>query len=336
MKKKMKMQLIVASMLLVHIASAQPTNGTTPSIVRLDKRMDKLVPLDAKLEQIADGISWAEGPVWNRKEKYLLFSDVPNNSILKWTRAEGVITFRKPSGYTGATMFTGKEPGSNGLAFDSEGRLVFCQHGNRRISRLERDGSVTALVERYEGKRINSPNDVVIKSNGDLYFTDPPFGLPKSFDDPQKETPWQGVYRRSTDGKLTLLTKELKGPNGIAFSPDEKVLHVSDYTNMKWWNFDVHADGTLGNGRVLHDAAKYKSKPGGPDGLKVDVHDNLFATGPGGIYIIAPDGTYLGGFEFGVPIGNCAWGEDGSTLFIAANHEVYRIRLTTKGAGFAP
>lgn len=334
MNQKKLLQTILALASLVRFASAQPTNGTEPSIIRLDKRMDKLVPANARLEKIADGIAWAEGPVWNRKESCLLFSDVPNNSIFKWTKGEGITIYKKPSGYTGKEPFDGKEPGSNGLAFDREGHLVFCQHGDRRISRIEKDGSITTLVDRYDGKRINSPNDVIIKSNGDLYFTDPPFGLPKSFDDPKKETPWQGVYKRSTDGKVTLLTKDLEGPNGIAFSPDEKTLHVSDYTSAKWWNFDVKADGTIGNGRVLLDASKYKNKPGGPDGLKVDIYDNVFGAGPGGIYIIAPDGTYLGGFEFGVPIGNCAWGEDGSTLFIAANHEVYRISLSTKGAGW--
>jgi len=318
-------------------AVAQPKNASANhgKILRLDPRFDKLVPKNAVLEKLADGIAWAEGPVWNREGKFLLFSDVPNNAIFKWQEGNGVTQFLKPSGYTGKVPFTGREPGSNGLAYDTRGRLVMCQHGDRRIIRLEKDGTKTTLADRYQGKRLNSPNDLVFKSNGDLYFTDPPFGLPKSFDDPKRELDFCGVYRLSQDGNLTLLTKDLKGPNGIAFSPDEKILYVSDNTGGAWWAFEVKADGTIANGRVLLDATAFrKNKPGGPDGMKVDIHGNIFGAGPGGLYVIAPDGAYLGGFEFGVPIGNCAWGENGSTLFIAANTELYRIRLNTKGTGF--
>lgn len=318
-------------------ATPRPQNATTPAvpIVRLDPRFDKLVPRDSVVEKIADGIEWAEGPVWNRAGGFLLFSDAPNNTIFKWKRGEGVSVFLKPSGYTGAAPFQGREPGSNGLAFDKEGRLVFCAHGDRRIARVEKDGSKTTLADKYMGKRINSPNDLVFKSNGDLYFTDPPFGLPRAFDDPQKEVPFQGVYRLSRDGKLTLLTKDLGAPNGIAFSPDERTLYVSDSLSMKWWVFDVKNDGTIANGRVLFDGTELKKgRPGAPDGLKVDIHGNVFSAAPGGLIVIAPDGTLLGRFDLGVPTGNCAWGEDGSTLFIASNHAVYRVRLTTKGAGF--
>lgn len=182
----------------------------------------KIVPQDAALEKLADGFAWAEGPVWNRAGGFLLFSDVPNNAIIKWKAGDGAKVFLMPSGYSGKEPFSGREPGSNGLTFDSEGRLVFCQHGDRRISRLEKDGSRTTLVDNYQGKRLNSPNDLVFKSNGDLYFTDPPFGLPKSFDDSKKELPFQGVYRLSRDGKLTLLTTEVKAPNGIASLPTRR------------------------------------------------------------------------------------------------------------------
>jgi len=306
-------------------------------VIRLDPRFDKLVPLNAKIEKIAGGHKWVEGPVWNRKEQYLLFSDVPNNSIYKWQEGRGESLFLKPSGYTGKAPFGGLEPGSNGLAFDPAGRLVLAEHGDRRIARLEKNGRKTTLVDRYEGKRINSPNDLVFKSNGDLYFTDPPFGLPKSFDDPHKELEFQGVYKFSKDGKLTLLTKEIKAPNGIAFSPDEKKLYVSnaDTSNAVWMVYDVNPDGTIATGKTLFNATAWtKNKPGVPDGMKIDKDGNLFAAGPGGIYVIAPDGAHLGSIETGVPTGNLAWGEDGSTLFITSNRTVYRLKLPTKGAGF--
>jgi gluconolactonase len=222
-----------------------------------------------------------------------------------------------------------------GSLFDSQGRLVFCQHGNRAISRLEKDGKRTVLADRYNGKRINSPNDVIVKSNDDIYFTDPPFGLPKAFDDPARELDFCGVYRLSPSGKVTLLTREVEAPNGIAFTKDEKTLYVSDSRRFLWLAFDVQPDGTLGKSRVLYDASGYKkSKPGVADGLKSDIHGNIFGAGPGGIYVISPDGTLLGRFDLGVATGNCAWGEDGSTLFIAGNTALYRVRLKTKGAGY--
>lgn len=306
-------------------------------VVRLDPRFDKLVPLNVNVERIVSGRTWVEGPVWSKQEKYLLFSDIPTNSIIKWQEGRGTSVFLKPSGYTGKAAFEGAEPGSNGLAFDPEGRLVSAEHGDRRIGRLEANGKKITLVDRYEGKRINSPNDVVFRSNGDLYFTDPPFGLPKSYDDPCKEIPFQGVYKYSKDRRLTLLTKEIKAPNGIAFSPDEKKLYISnaDPMNAVWMVFDVKADGTIENGKVLFNATAWtKNKPGVPDGMKVDREGNIFGAGPGGIHVISPDGKHLGRIETGVPTGNLAWGEDGSSLFITSNTNVYRLKLTTKGAGF--
>ncbi|MGH9462500.1 MAG: SMP-30/gluconolactonase/LRE family protein [Vicinamibacteria bacterium] len=322
--------VILGSLPSVSLTAAEPAI----EIVRLDPRFDEIVPRDAKIEKLADGFAWVEGPAWDRKGGYLLFSDIPNNSVFKWKEGEGATLFLRPSGYTGDEPFAGREPGSNGLTFDPQGRLVLCEHGDRRISRLEADGSKTTLVDRYQGKRLNSPNDVVFKSNGDMYFTDPPFGLPGSFDDPSKELDFQGVYRFSADGTLTLLTKALKAPNGIAFSPDEKTLYVSDSGNRAWMAFDVENDGTIANGRVLLDAQGLgDEKPGVPDGLKVDSKGNLFGGAPGGLYVIAPDGTLLGKLDLGVATGNCAWGEDGSTLFITSNTAIYRIRLNTKGAG---
>lgn len=318
-----------------HVYSQQDTLHAI-DVVRLDARFDQLVPSNLKIEKIAGGHKWVEGPVWNRQEGYLLFSDIPNNSIYKWQEGRGESLFLKPSGYTGKTPFAGAEPGSNGLAFDPAGRLTLAEHGDRRIARLERSGRKTTLVDRYEGKRINSPNDLVFKSNGDLYFTDPPFGLAKSFDDPCKELPFQGVYKFSKDGKLTLLTKEIKAPNGIAFSPDEKRLYISnaDTRDAVWMVYDVKSDGTIANGKILFNATKWtKIKPGLPDGMKIDREGNLFAAGPGGIHVIAPDGTHLGSIEIGVATGNLAWGEDGSTLFITSSRSVYRLKLGTKGAG---
>ena len=308
-----------------------------PNIVRLDPRFDQLVPRDARLERLAGGFTWVEGPAWNRKDGYLLFSDIPNNSVFKWQPGAGVSLFLKPSGYTGREPFQGREPGSNGLTFDPQGRLVLCEHGDRRITRLEPDGRKTTLADRYQGKRLNSPNDAVYQSNGDLYFTDPPFGLPKAFDDPGRELDFSGVYQRKPDGRLVLLTKQIRAPNGIAFSPSEKTLYVTnaDLKHAVWMAFDVRDDGTLGPGRVFFDGTAWtKTKKGAPDGMKVDRQGNLFAAGPGGLHVFAPDGTHLGSIETGVATANCAWGDDGSVLYITADTAIFRIQLRTKGAGF--
>lgn len=249
----------------------------------------------------------------------------------------GTDVFLEPSGYTGSVPFTGKEPGSNGLAFDRRGRLVLCEHGDRRVARLESDGSKTTLASRYLGKRLNSPNDLVFRSNGDLYFTDPPFGLPGTFDDPDKELDFQGVYRLTPDGELTLLADDIRAPNGIALSPDEKVLYITDVDPNRpaWRAFDVAKDGSIANQRVFHDGAAWKAPNyGGPDGLTVDRQGNLFAARPGGVNVFAPDGTLLGAIEIGSTTSNCAWGEDGSVLYITASTAVYRMELTTTGAGF--
>jgi gluconolactonase len=318
-------------------AQEKPNTPTLGTIERLDPRIDRIVPADACVERIAEGFDWAEGPVWDRETKSLLFSDVPRNRVFQWKEGKGTSEFLKPSGYTG-TIPRGGEPGSNGLLIGKDGKLVLCQHGDRRVARLEADGSFKTLADRYQGKRLNSPNDGVFKSNGDVYFTDPPYGLLGLNKDPNKELDFNGVYRISAkDGSLTLLTRELTFPNGIAFSPDEKTLYVanSDPKKAIWMAYPVDADGLIGPGKVFADVTKLAgTKKGLPDGLKVDQAGNVYATGPGGVFIFAPDGTHLGTFATGEANGNCAWGEDGSTLFIAADMYIGRVRLKTKGAGF--
>ena len=336
-------RLALALMILIvvgkPITSAEANSLSTAfgRIERLDPRFDNLVPKDARLEVLTEGFSWLEGPVWNKEHGYLLFSDIPRNAIYKWHPQNGVSLFLKPSGYAGEKRFTGREPGSNGLAFDSKGRLVLCEHGDRRITRLEKDGSKTVLVDRYRGKRLNSPNDVVFKSDGSMYFTDPPFGLPKTFDDPEKELDFSGVYRLSPDGELTLLLSDIEAPNGIAFSPDERTLYLTDVDPVQsaWLAYPVLEDGTLGPGRVLRDATLWrKTRSGGPDGIKLDVRGNLYGAGPEAVYVFAADGTHLGSIFTGVPTGNLAWGDDGSSLYITADTKLLRIRLNTKGARF--
>jgi gluconolactonase len=340
MRKRVALLAFLSVAFIGGVVSAQPQPAQRFQeirVIRLDPAFDKLVPPGVIIERIVSGRKWVEGPVWNRKDGYLLFSDIPMNSVIKWQPGKGTSVFLKPSGYTGKIPFDGPEPGSNGLAFDRDNRLLFAAHGDRRIARLESNGKPATLVDRFEGKRINSPNDLVVKSNGDIYFTDPPFGLPKSYRDPRKELPFQGVYRYSRNGKLTLLTKEIKAPNGIAFSPDERKLYISnaDPLSAVWLSFDVKGDGTINNGSILFDAtALTKSKPGGPDGMKIDVQGNIFAAGPGGVYVLAPDGRHLGTIDLNAPTGNVAWGEDGSTLFITSNSNVFRAKLTTNGAGF--
>jgi gluconolactonase len=309
--------------------------GTVGTIERKDPRFDRLVPRAATVEKLAEGFDWSEGPVWDRPGGFLLFSDVPQNTVFRWKDGEGVSVFLRPSGYTG-TVQRGGEPGSNGLNRDAQGRLILCQHGDRRVARLDDDGkSFVTLADRYDGKRFNSPNDSAFKSNGDLYFTDPPYGLLGKNDDPAKELPYNGVYRLAPDGKVTLLTKEMTYPNGIAFAPDEKTLYVanSDPDKAIWMAFPVNDDGTLGRGRVFADttAMVKAGKKGLPDGMKVDTAGNLFATGPGGVLVFDPDGTHLGTFATGEATANCGWGDDGSTLYITADMYLGRVRLTTRG-----
>ncbi len=319
-------------------AGGGPTLGT---IIRKDPRFDALIAPDARLEILSGGYEWCEGPVWIKDGGYLLWSIIPSNKVCKWKEGEGVSIYLKPSGLTGPRDLR-PEPGSNALLLDPQGRLVLCQHGDRRMARMDAplgkpESKFVTLADNYEGKKLNSPNDAVYHSGGALYFTDPPYGLALQVKDPTRELDFQGVYRLGTDGKLTLLTKELSRPNGLAFSPDEKTLYVanSDPDRAIIMAYEVKADGTLGAGKVFFDQTKDVPKQKGlPDGMKVDVHGNLFATGAGGLHVFAPDGTLLGTLATGQATANCGWGEDGSTLFVMCDQYVTRIRTKTKGNRF--
>jgi gluconolactonase len=323
--------LLLLSLAVFVTAQIRPVMG---QVLRENPLIDKLLSADVKIEVLATGMAWSEGPVWVKDGAYLLFSDIPNNSVMKWSEKDGLSLFLKPSGYTGRGPYS-HEPGSNALVLDSEGQVVSCEHGDRRISVLTKGGGKRTLVDNYQGKRLNSPNDLVYKSNGDLYFTDPPYGLP-SPESPLREMDYCGVFRLSK-GVLTLLTKEMSRPNGLAFSPDEKTLYVanSDPDHAVWMSFPVNADGTLGKGRVFVDVTSMaKDHPGLPDGMKIDRSGNLFATGPGGIQIYTADGKRLGLIDTGQRTSNCNWGEDGSTLYITADSYLCRIRTKTKGNGW--
>jgi gluconolactonase len=255
---------------------------------------------------------------------------------MKWQESIGASVFLKPAGYTGAVDY-GKEPGSNGLALDSKGRLVSCEHGDRRISVLTNDGGKMTLADRWDGKRFNSPNDLAIRKNGDIFFTDPVYGLPKHADDSRREIDFCGVYRLQADGTVSLQCKEISRPNGIAFSPDHKTLYVanSDGQDPVWRSFPVQEDGNLGAPSVFFDSGKQTQiKAGGGDGLKVDKHGNVFATGPGGVLILSPQGKLLGRIVTGERIANVAWGNDGRVLYLTSDMYLCRIQTKTVGAGF--
>ncbi len=311
-----------------------------PRMVQYHTNLENLLARDTVIEKIAEGLEWTEGPVWNKKEKSLLFSDIPRNSIYQWKPNQNISLYLYPSGYTGRMVFRGKEPGSNGLTYDKKGNLYACQHGDRRVVKFDQNKEPIPIAEHYQGKRLNSPNDLVFNAKGDLYFTDPTFGLPLRNQDPERELPFAGVYRVK-NGKLELLTKELKTPNGIAFSPDEKYLYISNSGVLgsddrpAWYRFTMNEDGTLGKKELFFDASRLKEVlPGSPDGLKVDNRGNLYCCGPGGVYLFSPEAVLLGVIEFGTPTSNCNWGEDGSRLYITANHAVYRVAMKNKGAAF--
>jgi len=319
---------LVISAVIVSSSPGQRVNSG--SVEQLDPGLAAIVPPHAIIERVATGFKWTEGPVWVHSG-FLLFSEIPSAVIDKWTPAGTVTTYLGPKEFTMQHTPAAGEPGTNGLTLDKQGRLTVCDQGNRRIARLEKDGRFTVLADRYEGKRFNSPNDLVYKSDGSLYFTDPPYGLPKGDKDPKKELPFSGVFRIA-GGKVTLLIKDLANPNGIAFSPDEHYLYVDNSEPRRLYlRYEVKPDGTLGPGKVFYDLA---STPGlnNPDGMKVDRKGNVYATGPGGVWIFSPEGKHLGTIKLPEIAGNCAWGDaDGKMLYITASTGLYRIRLNIPG-----
>jgi len=325
---------------------AEATSVSVPTIERLDPALDMIVPAQARLEKVATGFTWTEGPVW-MQSGYLMFADIPSNSIRKWTPGAGMSTFMKPSGYKGSAPYGGPEPGSNGMTLDRNGRLTVAGHAQQNVWRLEQidpKAPITILADTYQGMRLNSPNDLVYKSDGSLYFTDPPYGLrTQKDDDPAKQLQVNGVYRipSAADQKpgaepsrtqLQLLIKDLPRPNGIAFSPDEKVLYVNNSEPKKiWMRYTVRRDGTLTDGMLFCDATS-DTRPGAPDGMKVDQKGNLYSAGPGGVWIFSPAGKHLGTIDFPEKVANVAWGDtDYKTLYVTASSSIYRISLNIPG-----
>jgi gluconolactonase len=301
-------------------------------VLRKDPGLDLILTPGTRIERLAAGFQFTEGPVWDREGGYLLFSDPNNNLIYRWSPDGQVSVYRSHSGYTGLNIGEYGQPGSNGLTLDREGRLTINEHGNRRVTRLEKNGVLTVLADRYQGKRLNSPNDLVYRSDGTLYFTDPPFGLPKFFDDPRKELSYSGVFCL-IKGQLKLVATDLNGPNGLAFSPDEKFLYVDnwDLERKIVMRYEVQPDGSLANGKVFFDAT---AEPGEDawDGMKVDQQGNLYLSGPGGLWIISPEGKHLGTITGPEHPHNMAWGdEDGKTLYLCAKTGLYRIRFNIAG-----
>jgi len=333
-----KKSWLIATAVALSACSAPPRQESAPaaqaaptgSFVRSDPAFNSLVPLDAKIEKLAGGFTFTEGPVW-RPEGAVWFSDVVGNVVRQWTPDGKVIEILKPGGYDGNSLPAGGYIGPNGMVADKDGAVLLTQHGNRRIVRISKDMKVSTLVDRYQGKRLNSPNDLVFHSDGSLYFTDPPYGFPKQDEDPLKELAFNGVYRLA-NGKLQLIIKDLTRPNGIAFSPDYKTLYVANSDKKKvWMRYDVAADGSVNNGRVFADVDSEK-EDGVPDGMKVDSLGNVYGTGPGGIWVFSPEGKHLGTIKLPETPANCGWGDDGKSLYITAVTGLYRVKLAVAGA----
>lgn len=323
------MQKIVAGVLLLagSMFGAETVPEFKGGIERLDPAFDKLIAPEAKIEILATGFNWSEGPVW--RDGQILFSDVPENTVFGWKEGStSAATFLKPSG-----SLNSEGQGSNGLAVDAEGNLILCQHGERRIARLEKDGSFTSLADNYQGKRFNSPNDLVIAKSGTLFFTDPPYGMKKGT---EPDAPYHGIYRLGTDGKVSLIIEDIRWPNGIALSQDQKTLFiaVSDKDANRIMAYDLQEDGSVKNGRVFFNAQPLKSneRKGGCDGMKVDTQGNIWTTGPGGVLIISPKGQHLGTILTGQNTGNCAWGgPEKDTMYITADMFLLRVKTQVNG-----
>ena len=312
----------------------ESTNTTIGTLEKYDEALDAIVSPNAKAEIIAESFEWSEGPLWIEKHQMLLFSDVPKNTIYKWTEKNGKEIYLTPSGYTGAEA-RGGETGSNGLLLDQAGNLVLCQHGNRQMARMNASlenpkPDFIPLANKYDGKRFSSPNDAVYNSKGELFFTDPPYGLEKQANDPKKEIPFQGVYKVKTNGEVILLVDSITRPNGIAFLPGEKQLIVanSDPAKPNWYIFDVLENGLLQNGRIFYSAVGHdKSWRGLPDGFKIDKNGNVIATGPGGVYFFNNMGKKLGMLRLDNPTSNIALSADEKTIFITNDMFVLRMKM---------
>ncbi len=318
------------------ITSHEAPYPTTGSIERADPALDALLPPDTKIEMLAEGFNWAEGPVWRSQTGDLLFSDVPENIVYRWKAGAGISVFLQPSGYTGEpAAYDGRERGSNGLVLDLQGHLLLCQHGNRQVARLNDDGKTfTPLADRYDGKRFCSPNDLCVDHAGNIYFSDPPYGMGKST---TQETEFNGVYRRAVDGTITLISHELDRPNGVALSPDEQTLYVGNTgARPVILAIPLNPDGSAGASRVFWDSTDLSARTnrrGGMDGMKVDEKGDIWSSGPGGILIISPQGNLLGSILTGRATANCAFGgKDGRTLFITADDAILRVSTQVKGA----
>ena len=324
---------IIASLALISCHSH--TAKTWGSIERIDSSVNALISENASVEMLTEGYKWAEGPVWIADQKMLLFSDIPKNSIYKWTEARGAELYLKPSGYTG-TVPRGGESGSNGLIIGKNGELIMCQHGDRRIAIM--NAPLTApkpdfksIADNYNGKRFNSPNDLIQRSNGDIIFTDPPYGLVKNMDDSSKEIPFQGVYKVTPGKPATLLVDSIARPNGLALTPDEKTLIVASSNPAKavWYAFDLGANDSLSNGRIIYDVTEeMKTMKGSPDGLKIDKQGNLFATGPGGIWIFNKSFKLIGKIKIpDQPTANIAFADDDKTIYLTSDMYLLRVKL---------
>ena len=328
---------ILFALLLIACGGGEPAPEAAPdhgagTVVKLDPALDAIVPADYKIEKLSGGFMFTEGPLWRTEGgPHLLFSDVRGNAIYKWDAGSGEVSdFRKPV-FEGEYE-EGRYVGSNGLTRDPQGRLIICEHGNRRILRIEQDNAETVIAERYNSKRLNSPNDIVYKSDGWAYFTDPPYGLAGLDDDPAKELDFNGIYRLGPDGEMELLNDKQTRPNGLGFSSDEKTLYVanSDAAHKVWMAYGVNDDGSLDEGRVFADATS-ETAEGLPDGLKLDKQGNLYLTGPGGVWIYNPEGKHLGSIQPEEVPANVAWGDDGKTLYMTARTGLYRIALNAEG-----
>jgi gluconolactonase len=328
------------------ILAASTALAFPQEIQMLDPAVNQIVSPGAKLERVANGFNkWTEGPVWTR-EGTLLFAEIPANSIIQWSPAKGAVVFMHPSGYKGSDPYKGPEPGSNGMTLDADGRVSVAGHAGRTVWRMESvdpKAQITILADSYQGKKLNSPNDLVYKSDGSLYFTDPPYGLQTQSDaDPQKELQVNGVYRipgarqhkpgaTPDRDRLQLVIKDLARPNGLAFSPDEKFLYVAESGKRQWFRYRVQPDGSLSDGALFLDASTDPAE-GGPDGLRVDKEGNIYGSGPGGVWIISPQGKHIGTIKVPERVSNVAWGDtDGKTLYITASTSLYRIKLKIAG-----